>query len=650
MTSEDDNSSRPKSVVGSSSDLNLSFGDPLYLHPNDTNGTPIVTINNLGFANQWDMYNSVVVTWILNSLSSELFAGAIYAKMWNDLKETYDKVNGSAVFNLHKNINSLNQNGSTLADYYNNLNSLWKQLDVMFLMGLNESYLAVRSNLHTREPLPNIKTAFSVISGEESHRNVTSVRTTKPAATTFVAKTFNNKKRGPNPNLKCTNCNKIGHTMYRYFELVGYQVGYVKRNFNSNSRPVTSNNASADVHSNGVSSNNATTSNSPVSLSSEQLARLMNLLNENGVSTANANMAGKNSMNIKGTFFNGSVKFNLNFKRFFNGNTDFIIGNISLGWIVDSGANQHMTVSAKILTNVVDISNLGLTIGHPNGTQSLITKIEDLKINNEVTLYDVLVVPEYTVSILYVHKLSRDIKLFVGFDENNCYIQDLKANRTAEIGKQYNGLYLFDVDNACKIVSNNCIASSFVSKTFWHQRLSHSADQVLDVLKTSLNLDSHYNSDHLCDTCNKAKQTREPFPLSNHKTTKIGELVHLDVWGPYKITIIDGFRYFLTIVDDFSRAVWVYMLKGKDDVYDSLISFVQMFLNQFEMNIKVFRSDNETEFINNRLQTFFNDKEILHQTTCVYTPQQNGIAERKHRHLLNVSRSVMFQGELRLYL
>nr|GEV00907.1 hypothetical protein [Tanacetum cinerariifolium] len=142
------------------------------------------------------------------------------SEMWNDLKETYDKVDGSVVFNLHKNINSLNQNGFTLADYYNNLNSLWKQFDTMvslptctcdaakhfdkhnqlikltqFLMGLDASYLAIRSNLFTREPLPNVKTAFSVISGEESHRNVTSVGTTKPAATAFVAKTFVNKKR-----------------------------------------------------------------------------------------------------------------------------------------------------------------------------------------------------------------------------------------------------------------------------------------------------------------------------------------------------------------------------------------------------------------------------------------------------------------------
>ncbi|GJV90668.1 ribonuclease H-like domain-containing protein [Tanacetum coccineum] len=327
----------------------------------------------------------------------------------------------------------------------------------------------------------------------------------------------------------------------------------------------------------------------------------MNLLNDNGVSTANANMSGKNFMNIKGSFFNGSVKFNLNFKRFFNGNTNFIVGNISLSWIVNSRANQHMTVSTKFLVNIVDIYNLGLTVGHPNGTQALITKIGDLKINNNITLYDVLVVPEYTVSLFSVHKLSRDNKLFVGFNEDNCYIQDLKANMTVGIGRQFNDLYLFDVDNACKIVSNCSISSCFISKILWHQRLGHPADLVLNALKSSLNLDSHSTGDHLCDTCNKAKQPREPFSLSDHKSSKISELIHLDVWAPYKITSRDGFRYFLTIMDDFSRAVWVYMLKGKDDVYDSIVSFVQMISNQFESNIKTFRSDNQTVFVNNRL-------------------------------------------------
>ncbi|GKA00332.1 ribonuclease H-like domain-containing protein [Tanacetum coccineum] len=422
--------------IGSSSELNLSFGDTLYLYPNDTSGSPIVTIK------------------------------------LNDLKDTYNKVDGSAVFNLHKNINSLTQNGASLVEYYNNLKSLWKQFDVMvslppytceaakhfeqhnqliklmkFLMGLDESYLAIRSNILTREPLPLVKAAFAVVRGEESH-----IGATKPTATAFVAKTFDNKRRfnnnnnrgsgsntnsnnrGPNLNLKCTNFYKIGHTVDKCFELVGYPAGYMRKNFNANTRPVSSNNASAsaDVHSNNVSSNNATTSNSHVSLFNEQLARLMSLLNDNGVSTANANMAGK-SFNFLMVVF----KFNLNFKRYFNGNTNFLTGNLSLRWIVDSGANQHMIVSTKFLINVAEISNLGLTVGHPNGTQALINNIGDLKINNDITLYDVFVAPEFK-------------------------------------GKK--GLW---------------------GLTLWHQRLGYSADQVLDVLKTTLNIDSHSTSDHL---------------------------------------------------------------------------------------------------------------------------------------------------------
>ncbi|GJV24498.1 hypothetical protein Tco_1377193, partial [Tanacetum coccineum] len=155
-----------------------------------------------------------VFTWILNSLSSELYVGVVYAKsdyeLWNDLKDTYDKVDGSVVFNLHKSIISLSQSGAYLADYYNNLNSLWKQFEAMI-------------------SLPPLKAAFAIVNGEESHRNINSVGTTKPNANAFVAKNFDKK---------------------RCFELVGYPVGYVKKNFIPYTTLVSSNNTTADIHSN----------------------------------------------------------------------------------------------------------------------------------------------------------------------------------------------------------------------------------------------------------------------------------------------------------------------------------------------------------------------------------------------------------------
>lgn len=187
-----------------------------------------------------------------------------------------------------------------------------------------------------------------------------------------------------------------------------------------------------------------------------------------------------------------------------------------------------------------------------------------------------------------------------------------------------------------------------MSRYTWHHRLGHPANQVLNFLSKELNI----NSDEVfppCEICHKAKKTREPFPISTHKTTNVGDVVHLDVWGPYRITSRDGFRFFLTIVDDVSRAVWVYLLKNKSKVSEYIISFYKMFQTQFSVNIKNFRSDNGTEFVNHKLQSFFDSKGVLHQTSCSYTPQQNGVAERKHRHLLNVARSLLFQGGIPLY-
>ncbi|GJT17013.1 putative RNA-directed DNA polymerase, partial [Tanacetum coccineum] len=127
-------------------------------------------------------------------------------------------------------------------------------------------------------------------------------------------------------------------------------------------------------------------------------------------------------------------------------------------------------------------------------------------------------------------------------------------------------------------------------------------------------------------------------------------LVHLDLWGPYKVSSKEGFRFFLTIVDDYTRSVWVYMLKGKDEVFDCVLTFYNLIKNQFNKVVKAFRSDNGTEFVNQKFSKFCAENGIIHQTTCAYTPQQNGIVERKHRHLLNVARSLLFQGGLPLNL
>nr|GEY98913.1 ribonuclease H-like domain-containing protein [Tanacetum cinerariifolium] len=156
-----------------------------------------------------------------------------------------------------------------------------------------------------------------------------------------------------------------------------------------------------------------------------------------------------------------------------------------VGLIVDSGVNQHLTYTDRDLFNVINISNLGITVSHPNGSKACITKVGNMVLNKNLTLYDVLVVPEYCVSLMSIHKMARDSKLIVAFDESKCYVlpQELKDMKVLRTGNQ-NGLYYFNKKQGIK--------SDFVKF---------------------------------------AKQTREHFPLSGHKSTVLGELVHLDLWG-----------------------------------------------------------------------------------------------------------------------
>lgn len=114
------------------------------------------------------------------------------------------------------------------------------------------------------------------------------------------------------------------------------------------------------------------------------------------------------------------------------------------GWIVDSGANQHMTSSVSHLENVIDISDLNIKITQPNGNEAKINKIGNFKLNNNVTLFDVLVVPDFHVNLLSVHKIARDSKIFVGFDEYKCnLLQGSLPKRIVGTGSEQGGLYFF---------------------------------------------------------------------------------------------------------------------------------------------------------------------------------------------------------------
>lgn len=145
-----------------------------------------------------------------------------------------------------------------------------------------------------------------------------------------------------------------------------------------------------------------------------------------------------------------------------------------------------------------------------------------------------------------------------------------------------------------------------------------------------------------------AKFTKLPFSLSESVASELFGLVHIDLWGPYKESTREKYRYFLTIVDDHSRHTWLYLLENKYESLATLEKFLNYTKTHFNKPIKTLRSDNALEFTSHACKSFFDKNGIIHQTSCVHRSQQNARVERKHRHILEIARSLRFQAALPL--
>jgi transposase InsO family protein len=124
-------------------------------------------------------------------------------------------------------------------------------------------------------------------------------------------------------------------------------------------------------------------------------------------------------------------------------------------------------------------------------------------------------------------------------------------------------------------------------------------------------------------------------------TTRPLELLHMDLFGPTTYRSIGGNCYCLVVVDDYSRYTWVFFLHDKADVCDVFKQFIIKAKNEFELNVKKMRSDNGSEFKNTRVEEFCDEKGIKHEFSAKYTPEQNGLVERKNHTLIDMARTML---------
>ena len=153
-----------------------------------------------------------------------------------------------------------------------------------------------------------------------------------------------------------------------------------------------------------------------------------------------------------------------------------------------------------------------------------------------------------------------------------------------------------------------------------------------------------FEKDKPCSTCQAGKQVGNAhLAKSMMSTTKAFKFLHIDLFGPTTYISMGRNKYDFVIMDDYTTYTWVFFLYDKSEVFDLFKSFIKRVENKFETKIKKVKSDNESEFKNIRVEELCDELGIGHQFSPKYTPQYNGIVERKNRTLIYMARSILYE-------
>lgn len=189
-------------------------------------------------------------------------------------------------------------------------------------------------------------------------------------------------------------------------------------------------------------------------------------------------------------------------------------------------------------------------------------------------------------------------------------------------------------------------SSSEKSSMIWHKKLGHMSEQGMKILAEKNLLPGLTKvSLPFCEHCIVSKQHRLKFKTSNSRSKAILELVHSDVWQA-PVTSLGGANYFVSFIDDYSRRCWVYPIKRKADVFEVFKSYKARLELESGRKIKCLRSDNGGEYTGKEFMEFCQHAGIKRQFTTAYTPQQNGVAERMNRTLLERTRAMLRTADL----
>ncbi|GJX90092.1 putative ribonuclease H-like domain-containing protein [Tanacetum coccineum] len=248
-----------------------------------------------------------------------------------------------------------------------------------------------------------------------------------------------------------------------------------------------------------------------------------------------------------------------------------------------------------------------------------------------------------------------DSDLEIAFRKHSCFVRDMNGVDLLK-GSRSTNLYTISIDDMMKS-SPVCLLSkaSKIKSWLWHRRLNHlNFGTINDLARKDLVRGLprlKFEKDHLCSACQLGKSKKYSHkPKSENTNMEVLHTLHMDLCGPMRVQSINGKKYILVIVDDYSRFTWVKFLRSKDETPEFVINFLKQIQVGLNKTVRYIRTDNGTEFVNQVMSKYYEGVGIFHQKSVPRTPQQNGVVERRNRTLVEAARTMLIFSKAPMFL
>lgn len=315
-------------------------------------------------------------------------------------------------------------------------------------------------------------------------------------------------------------------------------------------------------------------------------------------------------------------------------------------WCLDSGASSHMCRDQSAFEEINEQNRLTLNLATMDSTKIQGTGIVKLNVSDKVTavLKNTLFVPNLRSNLLSVAKIT-DYGHEVTFKKDGATIVN-KDNEKIFEAKRVENLYVINDTSEIASIAN-------IKENPWQNLHENFGHLNMKDLKYLVNRECVHGikvtGDEkmpTCEVCVQGKLARIPFDRSNTISSETLQLVHTDICGPMRVQSLSGSRYFVTLIDDKTRYCEVLFMKNKSDIFEKFVEYKTRVEKQTGKKIKIVRSDNGREYLSDKFKDLFKREGIIHELTAEYTPEQNGVAERFNRTLVEMARCMLLQSKL----